>query len=169
MSIVVDPIDCQMVGVATCPSPIAKECIFPPFVAKPDATTAITRKCLAMRVCASRFHVGPNPMQSGEAFTVLGLHLCAKRRFPTAARFDTTFAQQFSARENFSATCTSAMPKHSPICIATGSAQRSQSTKRLVGDINEFGQGDLLARLLCQVTGWRFNAGPLRILARATS
>jgi hypothetical protein len=169
MPIVVYPVDRQMVGVAICPSPIPKVRILAPFVAKQNAATTITRKCIAMRVGASRFHAGPNSMQSREAFTVFRLHLCAKRRFPASARFDVAVAQQFSARVNFTATCTPAKPKHSPVCVAAGNAQCGQSTESLSSDIDELGHGSLPEG--CSVK-WRADAhivGPLRIVARAHS
>jgi hypothetical protein len=60
-------------------------------------------------------------------------------------------------------------PDRFTMSIIRQSFDDGQSTKRSRGDIGGLGHGDLLARMLCQVTGRCFNAGPLRILACGSS
>jgi hypothetical protein len=64
ISVIVNAIDGQMLGISVGSRPIAEDLVSVPFVTDANAATAIAAKGFAMRIITSRFHPGPNAKEA---------------------------------------------------------------------------------------------------------
>jgi hypothetical protein len=165
ITVIVDAINRQMLCIAIGPRPIPKGLELLPFHANANSTSTIARESLAMRIAASRFHASPDAVQARSGIAMLPRLLRAIISAPAAARFRVTTAQKLADDGCLAAARAMTLPQ-GIFVFSTDARNDGQSTERLASDIDDLGHGSPLTRLLCQVTGWRPNAGPSRILAR---
>ena len=173
ISVVVSTLYRQVVAITIGSSPIAEWLKRMPLCANSDAAAAITREAFDVRIATSVEHASPDAVQPRWISTWRSAMNCvcllAHLYHQATTRFCLAASQFMPVHHSFIATCTATTPKRC-FAPAANAFDRCQAIECLTGNIDDgFGHSDLSTRLLRQVTGWRFNAGPLRILTSVSA